>query len=1143
MNKDNVVPARKAKLARLEHMQTLLDTMKAEAKRDKKKADARAKAVKKLKKAMKKKAAKKKALRKLLKKKALKKKALKKKNAAAKKAVKKLEKKLTKKKKKAAKLAKAAAKKKKAVKNAKQARSAKLARKIAEQKLKLQHLRLARKIAEQKAALQHFKTKSVSQKKRSAAKHANKDSNTKHTKKAGAKMSWKDLRRKAIAKAVAGVVAKARHGSKALTHKKRKDIKLRVRRLRALKQALKLKREMLKRKLLKGKLRKQAALKKAQSERKAKRKEHSAKKAVKKAATKAAKKTKAKAKANNKAIKHAAKLAARKAAVHAHIKHATELRKHAAALTKLNKTLIPKTKAEIAKQQRVLEKIASAAHAASVRLHKKAAAGAKRVAAAHVHHLNDHRRVARTHRLVVQQATQQLEEVAKAARALATTGQSIGGAAARKQANSLAKKVQRIADLLDSVNHVPTAIASPSPPAKKAAVMTQSDAPMTSAGNLPHGWLTNLAAQALRRAQKHAVSAKALPTSKVVHAIKASRKATPKLQTPAAPKHRAVAKRSETRPQSPLLKRRLRALNQAKTAMEASVNEMRKLSASAPRTSHHPQEAKAVMSLLGLDADASNTRLVATTHSELSTIVCFQRVHVPLSQRKAAAVEFSRRFRSMAEAVTVRGGSVTLDAGLDRRYRLPLKHSTKLYGVLQGLQKDQLLQSSAVANLVLLSKASAAGDVRAGHALRHASDVMQSLSWTTSELVAGAKTLAGGKVLRLADALLQSTAVKLTLNAEFSHELRSVEMTYDLTYGITSKGQLSKGVNSYKASLVKHAEEELHRDPMKLARTLRLLAALTRDATLGRHLRPLFKSDAGALSEVHDTAGTLAALLQRSRHPRFAAVANQVLLMQKQLRTHMPNKQGFHLAHLLQPIAALYNAYVAKGKFDTHSAARVLNRLRAHLKPIVDADAQKVLSQLPSGVPGTLRQVSARHAKAPARHVRQTERNAVPHPHHRAVVSKDFHVEVHKATQHDPTTEAWLNRLKAATKAVEAVGRHYHATKKETPIAAGAAATNPAVASPSQIAATRAWLKRLARQQESAPLPHQDSVHGGMFGPFAPEDVPKKSASPHEPDMSKVRGFVTGGQWAGETTESTPAVVASELPEAEWSDVMSVLTP
>merc|ERR1711968_257982 len=69
VNKDNVVPARKAKLARLERMQTLLDTMKAEAKRDKKKADARAKAVKKLKKAMKKKAAKKKALRKLLKKK------------------------------------------------------------------------------------------------------------------------------------------------------------------------------------------------------------------------------------------------------------------------------------------------------------------------------------------------------------------------------------------------------------------------------------------------------------------------------------------------------------------------------------------------------------------------------------------------------------------------------------------------------------------------------------------------------------------------------------------------------------------------------------------------------------------------------------------------------------------------------------------------------------------------------------------------------------------------------------------------------------------------------------------------------------------------------------------------------------------
>lgn len=1156
------------KFAKLQRMQTLLDTMKAEAKKDKMKADAAKKAIVKAKTAARKaktllvkkalaqkalaiakvKAAAKKAKKKAAKAKAAAKKAAKeaskkKKNAAKKKALKKTAKAKAEKAKKAA---KKVAKKEKAIAAQKAKTIAKTQKqakdKIARMKVELQRLRLARKIAEQKAAMEHLQ---------------------------------KGAKSRAIANAVARVVAKAKAhkaNETAVQHQTavQRGVKQEVQRLRALKQALQLKRSMLKSKLLrkkKRKLRQLAALKKRKSELKTKRKERARKSKV---AAAERKRKHQQRKADKKATKTAAKIAARTAAIHAHMKRAAELRKHAAALTKLNNKQFAKSKAVLAKQQHVLKKIASAAHATVKHLHKKATAGAKRVATAQMHHLNDHRRVSRTHRLVVQQATQQLNEVAKTARAMATAGQSVGGAATRKKTNALARKIQRIADLLDTVNHVATATTAPS--AKKQAVMTQSNARMADAGNLPHGWLTNLAAQALHRAQKHAQPAsKTTGTKELAHAVTASRKSAPKRTLT---KHHPVVTRSKMHTQSPLLKRRLRALNRAKTAMEASVNEMRRLSFSASRKSYHPQESKAAMALLNLDADASTTRLVTTTHSDLSTIVCFQHVHVPLSHRKAAAVEFARRFRSLAEAVTVRGGSVTLHAGFDHRYRLP-HNNAKLHSAVNGLKKQRLLRSSAVANLLLLSKASTAGDVRASHALRHASHVMQSLSWTTAELTAGEKTLPGGKVFSLVNALLQSTSVKLTLNDVFAdklaRQLRSVEMTYDLTYGTKVKGQLSRGMSSYKASLVKHAHEHLHRDPMRLARTLRLLAVLTRDVTLRQHLRPLFKSDSGALSEVHDTAGRLANLFQRSRHPPFSAMMNQVLLMQKYLRVHMPNKQGFNLAHMLQPVSALYNTYKAKGKFDTVAAARALQRVRTRLKPIVDTDAQKVLSQLPSGVSGALRQVSARQAKAPARHAQRTERTVAPrHIATKAVGGSskgatvrsptkvaspgtpeawrqewEQHVDVHKATQHDATTEAWLKRLKAATKAVEAVGRHHSATKKLSVAASvGATKKQSPVASASEIAATRAWLKRLARQQAFAPQRHQDRAYGeGINGPLDRTKKTAPTAAPYEPDMSKVRGFVTGGKWAEEATESSPAVVESELPEAEWSDVMSVLTP
>jgi len=266
-----------------------------------------------------------------------------------------------------------------------------------------------------------------------------------------------------------------------------------------------------------------------------------------------------------------------------------------------------------------------------------------------------------------------------------------------------------------------------------------------------------------------------------------------------------------------------------------------------------------------------------------------------------------------------------------------------------------LIPKAEVSSLRLLLQASSKGDATADRALAQASSLLQKVRWTGSELRAGVKTLKGGAVMRLANALGQGGQVRLRLVGDFRGRLQSIEGIYDVSYQPAREGevqpeQLTSSLDAYKQSLLGKVQMRMaQHKPMQAASRLWSLAVLSDDQSLRDRLAPVLASREAALAQVEsDSNLALEALLMKQ--PPYGAIAASARLM-KHVLSATASSADVALVSLPNDLeevgrALLHQYHHNDYQFDASHAVKVFKKVRDSLRQTVGTQSERLMQSV-----------------------------------------------------------------------------------------------------------------------------------------------------------------------------------------------------
>lgn len=291
--------------------------------------------------------------------------------------------------------------------------------------------------------------------------------------------------------------------------------------------------------------------------------------------------------------------------------------------------------------------------------------------------------------------------------------------------------------------------------------------------------------------------------------------------------------------------------------------------------------------------------------------------------------------------------------GEDRRFKVNIGEidvsgkDTKIKGYNQSKVKDDIIK---LYDQKLLSKTEAQTLIRlarpepinVGHweTLNDAFREFYVLRWSEDELLASEKSLRGDESISLSEAIIQGTVVKIDVWAPVQN--RYIEVTNFFAFVVEEDGRkqfLTQKLGNYKASvfedLVKYGSPE-HRNSLKMAKRLWLIAAMLNDQRLGKILAPLFISPAAAISQVISESEVVRLILEKVEHPPVDVLMFQILGFEKRLKNNLPRRFENIVNNRVDVIYNLFTKDEWRGKKARRMVVQQLESLERELRPLIE---------------------------------------------------------------------------------------------------------------------------------------------------------------------------------------------------------------
>jgi len=366
------------------------------------------------------------------------------------------------------------------------------------------------------------------------------------------------------------------------------------------------------------------------------------------------------------------------------------------------------------------------------------------------------------------------------------------------------------------------------------------------------------------------------------------------------------------------------------------------------------KDAEATTMLLKLSSSAS-----PETHTFPTGMAYFEAISLPSSSKVVAASELAKRLQRVTRRAMKRVHVSSLEAGIDGRFQLQVGGSPaqldalKVRSQLAGMARKGLLSPAQAFNLNTLAAAASVGDRRAWRALRRASTMLQTISWTPEEVATGVKRLNGRMLpLTLAQALASSVAAPIRLRclASLGGQLRSVEAVYGASFGAKAR-PLSAGAAKYKQALLQESRMDVKEGkPGQAVQRLWSLAAVTKDRHLQHQLSKVLDSDAAAMAQVEVGAQLAERVVRENASSLFRELLTQSTWMGRMLDQHASDSAAAKAVHKnLRSVQRTLQETEASGELRGASRVRkVLREVQKTLHPMAVLQAGLLLRAVPA---------------------------------------------------------------------------------------------------------------------------------------------------------------------------------------------------
>jgi hypothetical protein len=289
--------------------------------------------------------------------------------------------------------------------------------------------------------------------------------------------------------------------------------------------------------------------------------------------------------------------------------------------------------------------------------------------------------------------------------------------------------------------------------------------------------------------------------------------------------------------------------------------------------------------------------------------------------------------------------------GHDERFDLDI-HSEGFQDLVEDLVDDELLDNDEYEFIKeLYMRKTEDADMELKESLR----LLYVLRWTRDELIAGKKTLRGGKSLSLIDAIKQLTKIKVEITATING--RYIEVSNFFYLVLYNKDEdtfrvLNVDTDQLQSTYIRQMKNEVIKlatpvfeNVFKMAKRVWLIGRATKNEKLLSDLTPLFQGNIARVSQITSDISTLLGILKTISPPPHATIIEQIDNLKPRLA--YANDVGIDFDIVYEAIDKIVSTHRRSKRFTDQEKQRVIEVLTMvyeYLKGIVKTESIKYLT-------------------------------------------------------------------------------------------------------------------------------------------------------------------------------------------------------
>lgn len=229
---------------------------------------------------------------------------------------------------------------------------------------------------------------------------------------------------------------------------------------------------------------------------------------------------------------------------------------------------------------------------------------------------------------------------------------------------------------------------------------------------------------------------------------------------------------------------------------------------------------------------------------------------------------------------------------------------------------------------------------------------LKTIRWNLVEIIKGCKTLIGGRVVTLREALEMNALVKLDTIVWISGRFQSVEVFYNLRYSEGGSTYEFHPLNNYVQGLLEDIEKYSDGDnysPLKVLKRMWFLSKVVDCKDMLEAITPILGSDAAALNQLSGDIEVLMDLLKNPEltHQQLEKIFVETLTFDKRGFNHLDGSVLDKYQLIIKEVFPLYLSQMCE-ESKKMELAKILKLLHDLLKPVINETSSYFLNKVNS---------------------------------------------------------------------------------------------------------------------------------------------------------------------------------------------------